>query len=147
MRGGMGPDEVVAAIDPYIYGSAAPEKRIEEDTALRLRWWPNPAGYQAQLQGILAWQAYDRLAQIKAPTLIIHGKTDRLIPPANATLIADRIEGAKLVMIPHASHVLGTDQPEAVNQAVQEFLSAQRTDGPLTISERQSARPTQSEDR
>jgi len=127
MRQGMSPNEFVAAINPFIYDSATPRKRIEEDTALRLQWWPNPAGYQAQLQGILGWQAYDRLTQIKAPTLVIHGETDRLIPPANASLIADRIEGAKLAMIPHASHVLGTDQPEAVNRVVLEFLSAQHS--------------------
>jgi len=127
MRQVMSPDEHVAAINPFIYDSATPFKRIEEDTALRLTWWPNPAGYQAQLQGILAWQAYDRLAQIHTPTLVIHGETDRLVPPANGALIAGRIGGAKLVMIPHASHVLATDQPEAVNQAVLEFLSAQHS--------------------
>jgi len=124
MREGMSPNEFVAAINPFIYDSTTPPKRIEEDTALRLQWWPNPAGYKAQLQGILAWQAYDRLAQIQAPTLVIH---DHLVPPANGTPIAGRIGGAMLVMIPQASHVLATDQPEAVNQAVLEFLATQHS--------------------
>ncbi len=128
MREGMSPNEFVAAINPFIYDLTTPQKRIEEDTALRLKWWPNPAGYKAQLQGILAWQAYDRLAEIKAPTLVIHGETDRLVPPANGTLIAGRIGGAKLVMIPHASHVLATDQPEAVNHAVLDFLATQHSE-------------------
>jgi 3-oxoadipate enol-lactonase len=73
----------------------------------------------------MAWEAYSRLPQVSAPTLVIHGDSDQLVPPANAKLIAARIPGAKLVMIPHASHILTTDQQEPAHQAVLEFLSAQ----------------------
>jgi 3-oxoadipate enol-lactonase len=123
-RRGMNPDEYTAAINPFIYDSATPRERIEEDTLLRKKWWPSPAGYLGQLQGILAWEAYSRLPEIAAPTLVIHGESDQLIPPGNGKLIAARIPGAKLVLIPHASHILSTDQPDALHQAVLEFLSA-----------------------
>jgi pimeloyl-ACP methyl ester carboxylesterase len=73
----------------------------------------------------MAWEAYSRIAQINAPTLVIHGETDQLIPAANALLIAKRIPGAKLVMIPHASHIFSTDQPDASHRATLEFLTAQ----------------------
>jgi pimeloyl-ACP methyl ester carboxylesterase len=56
---------------------------------------------------------------------VIHGETDRLIPAANSALIAERIPGAKLVVIPKASHVFATDQSEAANQAIMEFLQTQ----------------------
>ena len=91
---------------------------------LRKKWHPTEAGYLGQLQGILAWEVYSRLLQIAAPTLVIHGENDRLIPPANSHLIATRILGAKLVLIPKAGHVLSTDQPDAVHREVLEFLSS-----------------------
>jgi pimeloyl-ACP methyl ester carboxylesterase len=80
-----------------------------------------------QLQGIFGWEAYSRIVQITAPTLVIHGETDRLVPVANAHLIAERIPGAQLVLLPHASHIFETDQPAAAQNAILEFLIAQRS--------------------
>jgi 3-oxoadipate enol-lactonase len=121
---GLSPEDFSKAINPFIYDSGTPQVRIEQDFVLRKQWYPRPEGYTAQLQGILSWEAYSRLPQISAPTLVIHGESDRLIPPANGRIIAERIPCAKLVMIPHASHILSTDQPEAVHHAVLEFLAA-----------------------
>lgn len=126
MRQGMTPREQTEAIIPYIYDAATPRHRIDEDMAIRMKWYPTPQGYLGQLQGILAWEAHSRLAQIKAPTLIIHGETDQLVPAANSRLIAERIPQAKLVLIPHASHIFETDQPGVANRAIMEFLSAQQ---------------------
>ena len=61
----------------------------------------------------------------RRPTLVIHGESDRLVPPGNAKLIAERIPGAKLVMIPHASHLFLTDQTEVSHQAILQFLNEQ----------------------
>lgn len=125
MRQGMTPEEAKEAIIPFIYDAGTARARIDEDMAIRMKWYPTPQGYLGQLQGILAWEAYSRIAQIKSPTLIIHGETDQLVPVANAQLIAERIPHAKLVLIPHASHVFETDQPGVANRAIMEFLSAQ----------------------
>lgn len=125
MRQGMTPEEAKEAIIPFIYDAGTPRARIDEDMVIRMKWYPTPQGYLGQLQGILAWEAYSRIAQIKSPTLIIHGETDQLVPVANAQLIAERIPHAKLVLIPHASHVFETDQPGVANRAIMEFLSAQ----------------------
>jgi pimeloyl-ACP methyl ester carboxylesterase len=76
----------------------------------------------AQLQGIYAWEAYSRLDKVAAPTLVIHGEGDQLVPAANGKLIASRIAGSKLVMLPHASHIFTTDQPEASRRAIMDFL-------------------------
>jgi 3-oxoadipate enol-lactonase len=124
-RRDLDPEASVAASSPFIYDPATPRNRLDEDTAIRKQWWSSPAGYMAQFQAIIAWEAYSRLSQIEAPTLVIHGETDRLVPPGNAKLIADRIRRAKLVMIPHASHIFATDQPDAAHQAVLQFLSDQ----------------------
>ncbi len=126
MRRDVTPEEAKEAILPFIYDRATPRERIEEDMAIRMKWYPTAQGYMGQLQGIFGWEAYSRIAQITAPTLVIHGETDRLVPAANARLIAEKITGAKLVLIPHASHIFETDQPAAAQQAILEFLAAQR---------------------
>ncbi len=120
----MSPEQAAEAAVPFIYDPATPRERIDEDLAIRRPWFPSPAGYAAQLQGILGWEAYSRINQIVAPVLVIHGESDRLIPPANANLIAERIPGAKLVMIPRASHLFLSDQPKVAHRAIMDFLAA-----------------------
>ncbi len=111
------------AILPYIYDAATPRDKVEEDVTIRRNCLPTQAGYMAQLQAILAWHSYDRLGGIKAPTLVIHGTSDALVPPGNGKLIAERIPGAKLVLLDRASHLFTTDQTEAAQRAILEFLS------------------------
>src|SRR5215472_9653905 len=123
-RGSMTADEAARAAVPFIYDPSTPLSRIEEDIEMRRPWFPHPDAYNAQLQGILAWEAYSRLSNISAPTLVIHGENDRLIPAGNGKLIAEKIPGAKLVLIPRASHIFSTDQPEAANRAILEFLAS-----------------------
>ena len=123
-RGSMTPEEAATAAIPYIYDPGTPRDRIDEDLAVRRPWLPRPEGYVAQLQGILAWEAYSRLPQLKVATLVIHGETDRLVPSGNGELIAARIPGAKLVKLPHASHIFPTDQTAACHQAILGFLAA-----------------------
>jgi pimeloyl-ACP methyl ester carboxylesterase len=122
-----GPDaeQFAKAISPFIYDRGTPKERIEEDTAVRRKWYPTGEAYAAQLQAILGWEAYSRLEQIVAPTLVLHGENDRLVPPENAKLIAGRIKNAKLVMLPNASHIFLTDQTESAHRAILEFLGAQ----------------------
>jgi 3-oxoadipate enol-lactonase len=124
-RDKMSPEQALQAPVPFIYDSATPRERIDEDLAFRRPWLPRPEGYTAQLQGILGWEGYSRLPAIQAPTLVIHGESDRLVPPGNGKLIAERIPGAKLVMIPHASHLFLTDQTETAHRIVLHFLEEQ----------------------
>lgn len=119
---GMTLDEAREAMLPHIYDAATPRETIEEDMRLRKTCLPSPEGYTAQLQAILAWEGYRRIAAINAPTLVIHGKSDELVPPANAKLIAERIPRAKLVMLDHASHLFLTDQGGAAQKEILEFL-------------------------
>ena len=70
MNRGATPMETSKAIDPFIYDPGTPPGRIAEDMELRLRWYPTPEGYFAQLQSIRDWEAYSRLSQILVPTLL-----------------------------------------------------------------------------
>lgn len=121
-RATMSAEEAIRVMVPYIYDDATPRERIEEDLDLRRRTLPTAAGYLAQVQGIMAWESYSRLAQINRATLVIHGETDKLVPPENGRLIAATIPGAQLVLLPQASHIYMTDQPQASMDATLAFL-------------------------
>ena len=121
------PDEFTKAISPFIYDRGTPPERIAEDTEVRRKWYPTSDAYSAQLQAILAWEAYSRIAKIAAPTLVVHGEKDQLVPAENGKMIAARIPGAKLVLLPNASHIFITDQTEAAHAAILSFLGAQAT--------------------
>ena len=127
MTRGQDPDQFAKAVSPFIYDAGTSPERIEEDTAVRRKWYPSSDAYFAQLQAVIAWEAYSRIGQISVPTLVIHGEHDRLVPPENARLIAARIPGAKLAMIPGASHIFTTDQPALAHSAILDFLGAQAT--------------------
>ncbi|HKE55542.1 MAG TPA: alpha/beta fold hydrolase [Pyrinomonadaceae bacterium] len=123
MQRQAGKEEALEAAVPFIYDPNTPRHLIDEDIAMRRNWLPKQEAYIAQLQGILAWEAYSRLDQIRVPTLVIHGETDRLIPCANSKLIAERIPGARLQLLPNAGHIYTTDQMELAQHALQEFLA------------------------
>jgi 3-oxoadipate enol-lactonase len=76
-----------------------------------------------QVGAVMNHKATDRLGKITAPTLVITGDADRLIPPANSDILAKGIPGAKLVKIPGGSHGFNFETPEVFNRAVLEFLA------------------------
>jgi 3-oxoadipate enol-lactonase len=125
-RGQLTPQEAAEASVPFNYAPATPRERIEEDWAVRFPLAATNEGYLAQVMGSSRWDGYDRIARITAPTLVVHGELDALVPPENGRIIAGRIPGAELVMIPNANHVLMTDQPEQVSKVLVDWLDRNR---------------------
>ena len=64
----------------------------------------------------------DRLGEIKAPTLIVHGRQDQRVPVAVAQDAARRIQGAKLHIVDDAGHWAQREKPAEVKQVLQAFL-------------------------
>jgi pimeloyl-ACP methyl ester carboxylesterase len=52
------------------------------------------------------------LARITAPTVVVHGAEDKLIPRAHAEMFAASIAGAKLVDLEKAGHLAVLEQPD-----------------------------------
>lgn len=77
----------------------------------------------------LPWDDYvaTHIAQIKAPTLILWGAKDRVIPVAAAHEYAAAIPGSKLVIFPQAGHVLQEDDPDDSAAALRTFLTSLRS--------------------
>ena len=53
-----------------------------------------------------------RLSRIEAPAMIVHGRHDRLIPVANAELMADQMPHARLEILERSGHLYPTEQPD-----------------------------------
>jgi pimeloyl-ACP methyl ester carboxylesterase len=61
------------------------------------------------------------LNQIACPAQIIVGELDHATPPSDAELMADRIPGARLSVIPGAAHLANLEQPDRFTQIVRSF--------------------------
>lgn len=77
---------------------------------------------EQRMKAVLAHDAYDRLPQIGCPTLVITGKDDALVAWQNSQLLAQRIAGARLVILEPAGHCFWLEQPERSIDAIGQFL-------------------------
>jgi pimeloyl-ACP methyl ester carboxylesterase len=62
------------------------------------------------------------LSRIGCPTLVIVGDSDGVTPPALAREMSDGIPGARLKIISEAGHLTPLERPEALTQALLEFI-------------------------
>lgn len=84
----------------------------------------NVLDYEERMMGTLdATDPVGSLGRVGCPTLVVHGEADP-IPWEFGTFIADRIPGAKLVVIPGASHFPFVEDRAAFLQAIEVFRSA-----------------------
>jgi pimeloyl-ACP methyl ester carboxylesterase len=104
------------------------------------RMFPVPTDVEAQVMarvslqwamgatGKFLWPIPDkglrrRIHRIQAPTLVVWGRDDRIVPPVYATEFARHIVGARVEMVDRAGHAPHLEEPEAVAEAVRTFLS------------------------
>lgn len=118
----MSAEDSLRQMRPHTYGRHTPDALFEEDALVRLANMPTARDYQAQLYGLIYWSVYSQLSRVTAPTLVMHGLEDALIPADNGRLIAARITGARLVELPQASHWLMTDASAECISALQQHL-------------------------
>lgn len=89
--------------------------------------------YSAFIDALLSWgrcqsgqertpKFTELLGTIRAPTLVVTSDNDHLIPQALSELIAARIAGAKLVVMPGAGHIPFMEQPAEVVRIVTDFI-------------------------
>jgi proline iminopeptidase len=64
----------------------------------------------------------DQLKDIKVPTLVIVGRHDLITPVEESVVLAEGIEGARLVVFEHSGHHPGNDEPVAFRECVSDFL-------------------------
>ncbi len=83
------------------------------------------SGLAHAARGILKQQdarVIDSLPEIRVPTLVLWGERDEPFAKPGEYMAA-KIPGARKVVIPGAGHAANLDQPQAFNQAVDDFLT------------------------
>jgi 3-oxoadipate enol-lactonase len=89
------------------------------------RFMETPAeGYLGCCEAIRELEYTAALPRIQAPTLVIAGELDQGTTPAMARVIANAIPGARLSIIPGASHLSAVEKPAEFNALVRDFLAA-----------------------
>lgn len=86
------------------------------------------AGYQSQLAiglGLIPAEACfeGKLDQISAPTLILSGEFDKVVPPENTDLLKAKIAGSEVVILPDAGHFFPIEVPEMAAMQIIKFMS------------------------
>lgn len=68
-----------------------------------------------------AFDATERVANLRVPLLALTGERDVLTPPKFAQWFADRVPGAQARILPDAGHLAMIEQPEETNAALRAF--------------------------
>jgi pimeloyl-ACP methyl ester carboxylesterase len=80
---------------------------------------PTPrAGVINQMRAISGWSGASRLARITAPTVVLHGSDDPLIPVGNGMRLAQLIADAAYVELPGVGHLVPYEAPDALLAAI-----------------------------
>ncbi|HZU11266.1 MAG TPA: alpha/beta fold hydrolase [Chloroflexota bacterium] len=122
-------DAAVVPISPYLPGYALPFTRavrrlapaflpVLAFDAIRA----GPRTLRRAAVDLLQQDLRPDLGRVQAPTLIIWGAEDTLVPLPVGRLLRDEIPQARLVVLPHAGHVPMYDDPVAFDQAVLPFF-------------------------
>jgi poly(3-hydroxyalkanoate) depolymerase len=111
-------------IAPRIYGgrSRTEPEVLRHHLEARLERPPTMLGYQWQLYALAGWSSALWLHRLEQPTLVLHGEKDPIVPLVNSRLMARRIPGSQLVVVPKAGHLFLIDQPEEPASVVMDFL-------------------------
>ena len=86
-------------------------------------------GYALACEAIGRMDLRPDISRITAPTLVLAGREDPATPVAMAEEIAGLIEGAELVVLPRAAHLLATERPDAAASHLLAFLDRHRETG------------------
>jgi 3-oxoadipate enol-lactonase len=81
--------------------------------------------YARYCEALADWDFADSAGEIAAPTLVICGEDDPVVPPADARATASAIPGAGLAVIPDAAHLANIDQPGPFGEAAIAHLTGQ----------------------
>lgn len=76
-----------------------------------------------QMRAIVAHDTSQRLAELRAPTLVVHGTVDEMLPVENAHMIAARIPGSRLEIFEGVGHLFFWEEPARSAEILREHAS------------------------
>ncbi|MQA01991.1 MAG: alpha/beta fold hydrolase [Streptosporangiales bacterium] len=130
-------DDAYRTMPTHVFGDivearlrTATHRQLPHDTLREyLRPWAGEAGQQRWIDQVASVSHTDttdavrRLDQVRVPTLVLWGENDGWLAPAVGDRLAAAIPGARRQTVPAAGHFLPEDAPDAVADALREFLA------------------------
>jgi pimeloyl-ACP methyl ester carboxylesterase len=110
---------ILDMLHPGRYADAA---LVEEITAMMAR--SSADDFERQVEALVARpDASDVLTSLDVPALVLCGREDRWADPSRHAAMARLARGSMLVVVPECGHMAPLEQPEAVNQALRDWLA------------------------
>ena len=117
--------EIVKETIPFLVSQEFIDKNPGLIQELMAKMMEHPAplhGAMRQAYAIWEHDTYERLPDIRVPTLVIAGDADRLIPVENSRILASRIPMSELGILKNMGHGFITEAADEANRAVLDFL-------------------------
>src|SRR5688572_25747939 len=104
---------------PRAHADGSVDQLVEE--ALAFPHEQPVEAFQAQVDACLEHDTTGRLSEITAPTLVMAGEVDILLPPRHGLAVADVIPGAEFEVLPQEAHQPFQEIPQEWNARVDAF--------------------------
>lgn len=121
-QGGM-PAVVDLVLQRYLTPAVREAQPQLEEQLRRRVLTTDAAGYAASCAAVASVDWLDDLNRIACPTLVLAGELDAGAPPAMAREMHERIRGARLAILPDASHLSPLEQPARFDAALRSFIA------------------------
>ena len=103
---------------------ADPEMVASYERRFAERRWRT--GLLRTIRGTMGHCVRDQLARVTQPTLLISGREDRIVDPAQAEEAAGLLPHGRFLPIPRCGHAPQVEKPRLVNRLVLDFLAGHR---------------------
>jgi len=110
------PKSTVELICSTAYSSTVPRELVRQGQRQMLQ--VPPQTIHDDFAACNDFDVMEHLGEIRCPTLVICGTEDRLTPAKYSTFLVDRIADAELVLVEGAGHMIMTEKPELVAEAI-----------------------------
>ena len=117
---------VMSALSSFSYGSSMLKMVAVPFCWVRMKLF-GIEGLRGHFEAAMKHSTLSRLDMIKAPTLVIAGAKDRIVPPRFTEALARKIPGARLVMIEDGSHTIMAEKRSRFNSEVLDFLQDKKS--------------------
>ena len=126
----FGSASYLTRVAPLIYGGdtrLSPISRELLDAWLALP--PTRRGYVNQLYAISTWSSLTWLHTVTAPTLVVQGDDDPLVPTRNARMITRRLPNATLHIAHGGGHLWLLERSQTAADLIDRFLAGSDIEG------------------
>jgi len=125
----MTPQERARGWVPYTlstgFREASPDL-VEDYTRISALHPPSTEGLRAQWAALMSYDSWERLESVAAPTLVLQGSADLLVPVENADVLGVRIPDARVEILDGVGHSVAFEAADSVNPLMLEFFAEHR---------------------